>query len=96
MLANNNEYLKEAAESIYMANEDEMMVQRCRAREEAERWERYMQNERTRLEGINESLEQKNESLAQKNEILEQRIVALEQEKESLIVRLEQLEKKLN
>ena len=44
MLKNNNDYLKEAleeaAKAIYMANADEIVRQKCRAREGVERHER--------------------------------------------------------
>ena len=39
MLAQNNEYLEEAANSIYQANAKEIVRQQCRAREDAERRE---------------------------------------------------------
>ena len=40
MIAGKNEYLQEAAESLYIANADEIVRQQCRAREDAERKER--------------------------------------------------------
>ena len=36
MLAKNNEYLEETAESLYRANADEIVRQQCLAREDAE------------------------------------------------------------
>ena len=42
MLAQNNEYLEEAANSIYQANAVEIVRQQCRAREDAERRERTL------------------------------------------------------
>lgn len=42
MLAQNNEYLQEAADSIYKANSEEIVRQQCRAREDAERRERTL------------------------------------------------------
>ena len=42
MLAQNNEYLEEAANSIYKANAVEIVRQQCRAREDAERRERTL------------------------------------------------------
>lgn len=72
MLAKNNEYLKEAANSIYQANADDMILERCRAREEAERRERTMQRD-IRL------LTEENERLTQDNDILQQELVSLKQ-----------------
>lgn len=43
MLAQENEYLQEAAESLYVANADEIVRQQCIAREDAERRERTME-----------------------------------------------------
>lgn len=43
MLARENEYLQEAAESIYVANADEIVRQQCIAREDAERRERTLE-----------------------------------------------------
>lgn len=42
MLAEKNEYLKEAAQSVYVANADEIIQQKCYAREEAIRYERSL------------------------------------------------------
>lgn len=43
MLAKDNEFLQEAAESLYVANSDEVVRQHCLAREDAERRERTQQ-----------------------------------------------------
>ena len=42
-LIKDNEFLQEAADSIYKANTDEIVRQQCRAREEAERRERTLE-----------------------------------------------------
>lgn len=42
-LIKDNEFLQEAADSIYKANADEIVRQQCRAREEAERRERTLE-----------------------------------------------------
>lgn len=41
--AKDNEYLQEAAESLYVANADEIVRQQCRAREDAERLQRTLE-----------------------------------------------------
>ena len=56
MLAGDNEYLQEAAESLYVANADEIVRQQCRAREDAERRERTILRDKKMLA---EALEQK-------------------------------------
>lgn len=43
MLTKDNEYLQEAAESLYTANADEIIRQQCIAREDAERRERTLE-----------------------------------------------------
>lgn len=53
-----NEYLQEAAESLYVANADEIVRQQCRAREDAERLERTLKRD-------NQLLKQENAELAQ-------------------------------
>ncbi len=50
MLAKNNEYLQEAANCLYVANEEEIVRQMCRAREDAERHERTMKRNIALLE----------------------------------------------
>lgn len=58
MLAEKNEYLKEAAQSVYVANADEMVRQKCRAREDAERHERTMKRNMNLLKQENETLKE--------------------------------------
>ena len=45
MLVKDNEYLEETAESIYIANADEIVRQQCLAREDAERRERTLERD---------------------------------------------------
>lgn len=49
MFAKDNEYLQEAAESLYVANADEIVRQQCRAREDAERLQRTLERDNTIL-----------------------------------------------
>ena len=65
MLTEKSEYLKEAAQSVYMANADEIVRQKCLAREEAERHERTVKRNMDLLRKENETLTQKNVELAQ-------------------------------
>ena len=65
MLAKENEYLNEAADSIYKANAEEIVRQQCLAREDAERRER--------------TLERDNAILKEDNAALKARIAELEQ-----------------
>jgi len=45
MLAENNEYMEETVEALYVANADEIVRQQCRAREDAERRERTLERD---------------------------------------------------
>ena len=45
VLAKDNEYLQETAESLYVANADEIVRQQCRAREDAERLQRTLERD---------------------------------------------------
>lgn len=57
MLAEKNEYLQEAAQSVYVANADELIRQKCCAREEAERHERTLKRNIEKLQEENSSLQ---------------------------------------
>ena len=78
MLAQNNEYLEEAANSIYQANAEEIVRQQCRAREDAER------RERTLIRNYNlikEELDAANNKLADANARIQELEDALAQSK---------------
>ena len=62
MMTENNEYLQEAAESLYIANADEIVRQQCIAREDAERRERTLEH---RLQIAEEQKRQANVALAE-------------------------------
>lgn len=62
MFAKDNEYLQEAAESLYVANADEIIRQQCRARADAERLQRTLERDKRLLE------EKVQEQAAQLNE----------------------------
>jgi len=49
MLAENNEYMEETVEALYVANADEIVRQQCRAREDAERRERTLERDNKKL-----------------------------------------------
>jgi len=58
MLAKDNEYLQEAAESLYVANADEIIREQCIAREDAERRERTLERDNRILKEENARLEE--------------------------------------
>ena len=91
MIASDNPYMTQASKFLYLLNEDEMVRQRCRAREEYERHERTMKKllddvtaERDLLAAKNDSLAAKNDSLTAKNDSLTSENQALQSELESL------------
>lgn len=49
MFAKDNEYLQGEAESLYVANADEIVRQQCRAREDAERLRRTLERDNKQL-----------------------------------------------
>ena len=63
MLAQNDEFLQEAAASIRIANEAEIVREQCRAREDALRRERTLERDKKRLLAENASLQDENASL---------------------------------
>lgn len=56
MLAKENEYMQEAAKSLYVANADEIVREQCRAREDAERRERTAERNNRMLRQENSEL----------------------------------------
>ncbi len=68
MLAENNEYLQEAAKCLYVANEEEIVKQKCRAREEAERHERTVKRDMRILREELEKSKANEEKLQAENE----------------------------
>ena len=73
-LIKDNEYLREAADSIYKANADDIVRQQCRAREEAERRERTLERDIKILEEKNAGLEDEILSLREEIERLKQEL----------------------
>ena len=63
MLAKDNEYLESAANSLFEANADRMVQERCRARREAERRERTLERDIKLLKDENTTLKEKNDTL---------------------------------
>lgn len=69
MLAKDNEYLQEAANSLYVANADEIVRQQCIAREDAERRERTLERlvmqKEAKIEELAKELEEMKTLLAE-------------------------------
>ena len=68
MLVKDNEYLEEAANSLYVANADEIVRQQCRARADAERRERTLERDNRILREQNAALQVDNTSLKEEME----------------------------
>ena len=88
MLAEKNEYLQEAAQSVYMANAEEIIRQKCLAREEAERHERTLKRDMKKL--LEENVAVKAEYAAVKEEY-----AAVKEENAALSARIAELEAQL-
>ena len=92
MLARENEYLKEAADSLYVANADEIVRQQCQAREDAERRERTLERDNKLLkEKLAEVISQKDEEISRKDELINQK----EEELRKQAKKIEELKKQL-
>ena len=74
MFAKDNEYLQEAAESLYVANADEIVRQHCRAREDAERLQRTLERDNRLLKeekaALTQQLEEQSKQLAEERKKL--------------------------
>ena len=88
MMAKDNEYLQEAAESLYVANADEIVRQQCRAREDAERRERTLERAKRLAE---EALEKERK---EKELVIKEKESAIK-EKETAIKEIEKLKELL-
>ena len=82
MLAQNNEYLKEAVSGVRQLTEDEKIRQQCQAREDFEYWERIRNNH---MKELGDNLEQTQSRLEQTQGRLEQTQGRLEQTQGELV-----------
>ena len=80
MLAQNDEYLQEAATSIRIANEAEIVREQCRAREDALRRERTLERDNKIWKQKYQSLHQKNVALTDENAALKAKIASLQKQ----------------
>ena len=85
MLASNNSFLAEAAETIYQLSAEDRIRLQCEAREDFYNQQRYLQQWRERLERDCASLEVEKETLTQEKETLTQKNETLAQENEQLL-----------
>ena len=95
MLAEKNEYLQEAAQSVYMANAEEIVRQKCRAREDAERHERTMKRDMNKLKAENTAIKKENAAMKQENAAVKQENAAVKQENVAMAARIAELEAQL-
>ncbi len=91
MLAEKNEFLEEAAQSVYVANEDEIIRQMCLAREDRERHERTVQRDLKRLAEAEAKVSEQERQLSKKEQELSQKNQQLSEQKQ----RITELEKLL-
>lgn len=78
MLAQDNEYLEAAANSLFEANEERMVRERCIARKLAERRERTLERDIKILKENIGTLRESNATLKESNTKLEEQIRELE------------------
>ena len=91
MLASNNSFLTEAAETVYQLSAEDKIRLQCEAREDFYNQQRYLQQWRERLEKECATLEEEKASLVEINSSLTQEKETLVQEKETLAQEKESL-----
>ena len=70
MVVEKNKYMRAAAEEMYERNADETIKEKCRAREEYYRHQRWIQKQ---LEDQKRALAEKDQALEEKNQALEEK-----------------------
>ena len=93
MLVKDNEYLEEAANSLYVANADEIVRQQCRARADAERRERTLERDNRILREQNAALQVDNDALQADKDALRADNTSLKEEMEDAKKAEERFEK---
>ena len=84
MVAQNDEYLQAAATSIRIANEEEIVREQCRAREDALRRERTLERDNKLWQAKYQALQSKHNSLQDENASLQDKNASLQDEIASL------------
>lgn len=92
MLAQNNEYLQEAADSIYKANSEEIVRQQCRAREDAERRERTLVRNYNILKHDLNVANEENAALKEDIAVANEENATLKEDIAALLARIHELE----
>ncbi len=92
VLAQNNEYLKEAVSGVRQLTEDEKIRQQCQAREDFAYWERIRN---TRMKELGDNLEQAKDNLQQMQDELQQTQGELQQAQETIVQKDAELAKAL-
>lgn len=97
MLTGNNEFLQEAAESLYVANADDIVRQQCQAREDAEKRERTILRDKNKLEmkieNLKDEISRKENELSKKENELSKKENELAQKDEYIQFLKDQLAK---
>ena len=106
MIAENNEFMQEATETLYALNADELIRQQCLAREDYYRTQntydkvindqaQMILNQELEIESLNNekaALAVQNDSLTAENDSLAAEIDSLSAENRKLLARIKQLE----
>lgn len=77
MLAQNNEYIREAAETVYHLSQEEKIRQQCEAREDYYRTQKGIQDMLDTLTSENRELKSEREVLLAEKEALQAELAAL-------------------
>lgn len=95
MIAKDNEYLKEAAETAYQLSAEEAIRQQCEAREDFYRQQKYVERKMAALTKENEEVKERYAAAEQKILQIEQENDRTKQENEQLRAELERLRERL-
>ncbi|MGN1148471.1 MAG: PD-(D/E)XK nuclease family transposase, partial [Lachnospiraceae bacterium] len=90
MLAQENEDIREASDTIYQLSQEEEIRQQCEAREDYYRRQRSMEVYMQRLEN---TIQEQNEQLEEKNDAIRQQGRQLEEKDLTIAALLEEIEK---
>ena len=95
MLAQNNEYIRQASETIYQLSQEEAIRQQCEAREDYYRRQKGINDELEEKANLLKEKDKKINKLSSQNEILSSQNKELSSQNEALVNEVEMLRAQL-
>ena len=84
MIAKNNDFLSSASQSLYESNADDIIRQKCRAREEYCKVERAAQKFGDENKALKQELDEKNSVIAEKDSVIAEKEAEIAELKKQL------------